>query len=435
MTILLAYAATLLVAVYLSERAHRTVLSTAVLFLLMGVLLGESGFDWITPAPDEPALELFADLALVSVLYTDGMRLGLSDLRQAWRLPGRALLFGLPLTLLGTALLAHFMVGLSWVESCLVGAVLSPTDPVFAAAVVGRREVPGRLRSLINIESGLNDGLALPIVLILLAVAHEQPPSIASIGLELAAGIAIGVLIPWLALQIERARFFGVAAPYEPILPFAIGLLVFAIAGLTRANEYLAAFSAGVTIATFGPAVRDRFREFGEILTELLKLAALLAFGALISRRFLLDASMSKYAFVALALILPRPLAMGISLLGSELDRKERAVAAWFGPKGFASVVYAILLLKSGVPNAGQLFQLAALVTAASILAHSSTDIFVVYWFRQVEKEEEHERELTGVVRAEDTSNDNDAEDAPTHPRPEEDLLGYQEPTETPLRR
>jgi NhaP-type Na+/H+ or K+/H+ antiporter len=335
--------------------------------------------------------------------------------------------------LLGTALLAHFMVGLSWVESCLVGAVLSPTDPVFAAAVVGRREVPGRLRSLINIESGLNDGLALPIVLILLAVAHEQPPSIATIGVELAAGIAIGVLIPWLALQIERARFFGVATPYEPILPFAIGLLVFAIAGLTRANEYLAAFSAGVTIATFGPAVRDRFREFGEILTELLKLAALLAFGALISRRFLLDASMSKYAFVALALILPRPLAMGISLLGSELDRKERAVAAWFGPKGFASVVYAILLLKSGVPNAGQLFQLAALVTAASILAHSSTDIFVVYWFRQADKEEEPEKESIGVVRAEDTSND--AEDSPTHPRPEEDLLGYPEPTETPARR
>ena len=108
---------------------------------------------------------MIAELALFSVLYTDGMRAPVRDLVSAWRLPGRALLLGLPLTLLGTALLARYVVGLSWAESILIGAALSPTDPVFAAAIVGREGIPSRLRFLLNVESGLNDGLALAIAL------------------------------------------------------------------------------------------------------------------------------------------------------------------------------------------------------------------------------------------------------------------------------
>lgn len=104
------------------------------------------------------------------------MRVGFKDLRSAWRLPGRALLFGLPLTLALTAVFAHYIVGLPWLESLLLGAILAPTDPVFAAAIVGREEVPGRLRHLLNVESGVNDGLALPFVLVLLALTGGVPP-------------------------------------------------------------------------------------------------------------------------------------------------------------------------------------------------------------------------------------------------------------------
>ena len=174
MTAVFVFALTLLLAVLVSDLADRTILSTAVLFLLAGFTAGEGMLGIVRLTPEAPAVAVLAELALFSVLFTDGMRVGLKDLASAWRLPGRALLFGLPLTLLGTAMVARWVAGLTWAESFLVGAVLSPTDPVFAAAIVGRQEVPARLRQLLNVESGLNDGLALPIVLAMLAVVGSR---------------------------------------------------------------------------------------------------------------------------------------------------------------------------------------------------------------------------------------------------------------------
>jgi len=168
--ILLAFAALLFGAVLLSSSAQRSVLSTAVLFLVAGFVLGKGTAGLIVVRPDEPLVAQFTELALFSVLFTDGMRFPLRHLKEIWRLPGRALLYGMPLTLFGTALVAYFLVGLSWVEAALVGAVLSPTDPVFASALVGNDKVPGRLRHLLNVESGVNDGLALPFVIVLLAL-------------------------------------------------------------------------------------------------------------------------------------------------------------------------------------------------------------------------------------------------------------------------
>jgi NhaP-type Na+/H+ or K+/H+ antiporter len=168
MLAVLIFAITLLVAVLLSGLARRSVLSTAVLFLASGFILG-GALGWVVLRPDEPVVARFAELAIFSVLFTEGMRVSVGDLTSAWRLPGRALLFGLPLTLIATASLAQWVAGLPWGDSLLLGAILSPTDPVFAAAIVGREEAPGRLRHLLNVECGLNDGLALPIVIALIA--------------------------------------------------------------------------------------------------------------------------------------------------------------------------------------------------------------------------------------------------------------------------
>ena len=116
-------------------------------------------------------MSTLADLALFTVLFVDGGRLSLRELRAGWRLSGRALGLGMPLALVLVAVATHYLVGLDWTTALLVGAILSPTDPVFASAIVGRSEVPQRLRRLLNVESGVNDGLALPFVLIFLALA------------------------------------------------------------------------------------------------------------------------------------------------------------------------------------------------------------------------------------------------------------------------
>lgn len=170
-SLLLAFAAVLLVAVLVSCLAHRTILSTAALFLVAGFVLGEGVSGVVPVRPGDCIVSVLAELALFSVLFTDGMRGGWGELRGAWRLPGRALGWGLPLTLLVTAGLAHFLVGPAWAQSLLIGAVLAPTDPVFAAALVGNERVLPRLRRLLNVESGVNDGLALPFVVLFLAIA------------------------------------------------------------------------------------------------------------------------------------------------------------------------------------------------------------------------------------------------------------------------
>ncbi|MGS2617093.1 cation:proton antiporter [Micromonospora sp. LZ34] len=380
--LLFAFAAVLLLAVLLSSLTHRTILSTAVLFLVAGFVLGPETTGVLDIAADSPTVATLAQLTLFAVLFTDGMRLGWADLRSAWRLPGRALGWGLPLTLLITALLAHYVAGLDWPEALLIGAILSPTDPVFAAALVGNERVPGRLRRLLNVESGLNDGLALPFVILFLAVAAgAEDLHLDKLGLELLLGVVIGVAVPWLALRLERLPFFSASTQYEPLNAVAIGLLVLALGQVTHANLYLAAFAAGITVATFGERQRESFEHFGELLAELFKLAALLVFGALISFQFLGEINWSGWVFAVLAIVVARPAALAVSFLGSHLTRTEQFAAMWFGPKGFASVVYSLLVLEAAIPAADEVFHLVALTVVLSILAHSSTDLVVARIF------------------------------------------------------
>jgi NhaP-type Na+/H+ or K+/H+ antiporter len=386
-TLLLGFAALLLVGVLVSERANRTILSTAVLFLVGGFVLGSGVGDVLVITPEDAVVGTLAELALFSVLFTDGMRVGLGDLKKAWQLPSRALLLGLPLTLLITAALAHYVAGLPWLESFLLGAVLAPTDPVFAAAIVGREEVPRRLRHILNVESGVNDGLALPVVLVLLAAAGGTETSGWTLVEEIAVGIGVGVVVPWSVMWLEQRTFLAATKTLEPLLIVSIGLLVLAISLATHANLFLAAFVAGVTVATTGPAFRHDFEQFGELISELLKLAAILVFGALITPAFLFqEISLAGWVFAVLALLLARPLALLASLWQSPLDLRERAAAMWFGPKGFASVVYGLLVLRSGIELSDTLFHLVALVIVLSILAHSSTDVLIAKQFDTVEK-------------------------------------------------
>ncbi|MBG6226468.1 NhaP-type Na+/H+ or K+/H+ antiporter [Arthrobacter sp. CAN_A2] len=377
-SLLLCFAVLLLIGVLISERASRTILSTAVLFLISGFLLGPGVLGVLSVEAGDPVVKGLAELALFSVLFTDGMRVGWKDLRSAWQLPGRALLLGLPLTLLITAVLAHYVAGVPWLEAFLLGAVLAPTDPVFASAIVGREEVPGRLRHLLNVESGVNDGLALPIVLVLLAAAGGSDAEGWQLAGEIGFGIVVGVLVPLAVLTLERLPFLKAEKNLQPLLTVSVGLLVLALCTVTHANLFLGAFSAGITMASYRPEVREDFEQFGELVTELLKLAAILVFGALMTPVFLFqEIPLTGWIFAVLALVVARPVALYISFLGSNFPVPLQIAAMWFGPKGFASVVYGLLVLESGIDQANVLYHLVALVIVISILAHSSTDVVV----------------------------------------------------------
>jgi len=385
-TVLLALGVTLFAGVLISGLAARSVLSTAVLFLFTGILLGQGGLGVIGLAPDDAAVSRFTELALFIVLFTEGMRMRVSDLRSTWHLPGRALLVGMPITLLATAALGHWVAALPWAWALLLGAALSPTDPVFAATLVGREEVPRRLRWLLNLESGLNDGLALPLVVALLAVVSSEPSaSVAAAVGALVTGTLLGMVVPWAAIRLEQSRLFDATPLYLPLNVLAVGIIVFSAAHLTGANEFLAAFAAGVTTASTSDAARRAFDEHGRLLAELAKLAALLTFGALVSPAFLAEVSWRGYLLAMLVLLFVRPIALAVALSRTRLGGREWAAAAWFGPKGFASVFYGLLILQTRGSRADEVFHLIAIVVAASIVVHSSTDVLVARWVRRAQ--------------------------------------------------
>ncbi|MET9848377.1 cation:proton antiporter, partial [Streptomyces ossamyceticus] len=341
-----------------------------------------------------------ADLALFAVLFTDGMHVSLPKLRANWRNPARALGLGMPLAFVGTALITHYLAGLDWTTSFLVGAVLAPTDPVFASAIVGRKEVPAKLRQLLNVESGINDGLALPVVLVLIAAAgptsgHAEA-DLGKIALELLLGLAFGLALPFVVIELVRFRLLGAEPKLQPLLPLAIGVILYAVCHLTHANPYLAAFSAGAVLTARSLEAKESFEPLGEALAELAKFAALLVFGALLTPQLFGDLSVGGYVAVILAIVLIRPASLLLSLLGTRFTRQEKLVAAWFGPKGFASVVYGLLVLQAGIPQGEEAFTLIAVCIAFSIVAHSSTDVPIARLF--------HVDDLAGVPSTADTS-------------------------------
>jgi NhaP-type Na+/H+ or K+/H+ antiporter len=383
--LIVVFGTALLVAVLLSGLAARSVLSTSLLFLLGGALVGDGALGLVHIDAGSPIVATTADLALFAVLFTDGMHVSFSSLRTAWRNPVRALGVGMPLAFAGMAVITHFLVGLDWTTSFLVGAVLAPTDPVFASAIVGRREVPARLRQLLNVESGVNDGLALPVVLLLIAAAGpaagmaEASPS--KIALELVGGLALGVALPLVVALLVRLPLLGAEPKLQPLLPLATGVILYATCHLTHANPYLAAFSAGAVLGSVSPESKAAFEPLGEALAELSKFAALLVFGSLLTPSLFGDLPVGGYVAVVLAIVLIRPVSLLVSLAGTGIDRRERYTAAWFGPKGFASVVYGLLVLQSGIPHGKQAYTLIAVCIAFSIVAHSSTDVPIARMF------------------------------------------------------
>ncbi len=383
--LVLVFGVALLVAVLLSGLAARSVLSTTLLFLAGGALVGDGMLGLIHVSPSSGIVQVTADLALFAVLFTDGMHVSFGTLRRRWRYPARALGLGMPLAFAGIALLAHYLVGLDWVTSFLVGAVLSPTDPVFASAIVQREEVPARLRQLLNVESGVNDGLALPFVLIFIAAAgptsHSSEASIGTIAAELAGGLALGIVIPLAVSLVARLPLLGAEPRLQPLAPLAVGVTLYAVCHVTHANAYLAAFSAGAVLAWVSPEAQRAFAPLGDSLSELAKFAALLVFGALLTGELFSELSLGGYVVAVLAIVLIRPASLLVSLIGTEFGRREKLTAAWFGPKGFASVVYGLLVLQSGIPMADDAFTLVAVTIAFSIVAHSSSDVPIARLF------------------------------------------------------
>ncbi|WP_368680525.1 cation:proton antiporter (plasmid) [Rhodococcus opacus] len=378
MTFALTFGLALLIAVLVSALSARSPLSTSLVFLVAGLVAGPLILD--VEHLSASVIRQVASVTLFAVLFADGQRAPLAVLRRQWREPARALLIGMPLTFAVVAALAHFLIGLDWAGAMLVGAILAPTDPVFASALVGRDDIPGGLRSLLNIESGLNDGLALPVVLVLVGVLGGNPPGESvEIGVligEVLLGVVLGVLLPLATAALVHLPFFGVEPRVQPLGPLAVAVLLFVACDALGANLYLAAFTAGITLATVSPQASESFAPVGELVSELSKNGALLAFGALASPALFADIGAPGWVFAVLAVAIGRPGPVMIALHGTRsLTVQHRLAAAWFGPKGFASVVYGLLVLESGIADEAEILALVVATVLVSITVHSTSDV------------------------------------------------------------
>ncbi|WP_435741684.1 cation:proton antiporter [Nocardioides sp. SYSU DS0663] len=382
--LLLTFGAALLLAVLTSSLASRSPLSTTGVFLAAGIVTGPLVLDLVDVST--PNVELAAEVALFVILFTDGQHAPWSVLRRHWNAPARALLLGMPISLLVVAALGHWVAGLPWASALVLGAILAPTDPVFASALVGREDVPKGVRHLLNIESGLNDGLALLAVLVLVGVAGGDPEGWSTdpwiLLLELGVGIVLGVVLPLLVDLVLRLPGVESIPSLRPLGVIAVAVLLYGVCELVHANQFLAAFVAGATIATLRPRVSESFRETGELVSELAKGGALIAFAGLLEPELFLDAGWTALVVALLVVAISRPLPILAVLPGSGLDRRARIAVAWFGPKGFASVAYGVIVASSGIPDADEVLAIVTVTVLVSVLAHSTTDVVVANWLR-----------------------------------------------------
>jgi NhaP-type Na+/H+ or K+/H+ antiporter len=380
---LLLFGGLLAVVAALSGVMKGTVLSASVLSVALGIGLAATGVIHLD-AGDEAIVELI-ELALVLTLFSDGMFVERELLARHWSPVARALAIAMPITLALLALAAKLLFpDLSWAEAFLLGAVLSATDPVVTSAVVTSKLVPESVRHTLNLESGLNDGLALPFVLFFLVLATpggDAATEAAKLVGQAGVGALIGLGLGFLGGRLHpRLPGGGLTARYEGIYAIGIALFAFGLAEVTWANGLIAAFVCGIAMAASERQVPEGFIEFAEATSAILQVMTFFVFGGLIVATGFHHSIPPLILFVVFALLVARPAAVLISFLRTGIPKSEKLFMAWFGPKGVASMLFALFVLKSQVENAGLIFDIASLAIIASIVAHGLTDTVGAQW-------------------------------------------------------
>jgi len=380
---ILLFGALLTVVAALSGLMRGTVLSASVLSVALGILLAAVGAVSVD-ATDHSIVELI-ELALVLTLFSDGMFVERELLRRHWSPVARALVIAMPITMALVGLAAKGLFSeLSWPEAFLLGAVLAPTDPVVTSAVVASRLVPSAVRHTLNLESGLNDGLALPFVLFFLVFASptgDAGSEAAKLAGEAVVGAVAGLLLGYMGGRLHRhLPGGGLTQRYEGIYAVGFGLVAFGLTESTIGNGLIAAFVCGIAMGATEHDVPQGFVEFAENASTILQVITFFVFGALIVATGYDRDVPALVAFVAFALLVARPLAVLLSFLRTRLPRAQRIFIAWFGPKGVSSMLFALFVLKSQVGNGELIFDIAAIAVVASIAAHGLTDTVGARW-------------------------------------------------------
>ena len=376
----------------LSGRLEKSPITPPMVFLTVGLLGCSQGLGTLSLEPDNEFFHILAELTLVLVLFVDASRIDLGLLWRQHRIPMRMLSLGLPLTIvLGAAAALWLFDFLNFWQAAVVAAILAPTDAALGQAVVSNRRVPVRIRQGLNVESGLNDGIALPAVVILISCmaaslhltggGEEQRDAAYWLGFtakQVIFGPLAGILIGFVGGRLVQwgQRSGWMTHIFQDLSAVAMALAAFSIAEFVGGNGFIAAFTAGLTLGNTSKQVCECLYEFGEAEGQLMTLLVFMIFGAAMVPPALehFDGRVVVYALLSLTLI--RMLPVAISLIGLKLRWDTRLFLGWFGPRGIASILFALLLFEETGMEAGAVDRMTAIIFTTvlfSVFLHGLT--------------------------------------------------------------
>jgi NhaP-type Na+/H+ or K+/H+ antiporter len=368
----------IIVAALLSGLIDRSDVPQVGVFLALGAILGPAGLQLLDVSLDSPILRVVATLSLVLVLFTDAVSLSVAEVSRHRLLAFLVLGPGTVLSAALIALAAWWLLDFSPSSSAMIGAALASTDPVMLRGLLKRPGLPAPVCLALRLESGLNDIVLLPIILVTMAFLSHT----GSLGLESArlalelfllgpgAGVAVGLLSLG-ALDLVR-RKTGVRREYESLYSLGVAFAAYAAAEAVHGSGFLAAFCAGLTIAALDVELCDCFLEYGQTTAEMTLLFTFILFGSSLVWQGLLALNGTTLLF-AIAAVLVRPIAVFLSLARTSLDRRTRLLIAWFGPRGLSSLLLILVPVFAGVPGSDQLFVICCLVVLMSVALHGSS--------------------------------------------------------------
>src|SRR5919106_2078670 len=366
-----------------SDRLSMSPITAPMVFTTIGLIVGTGGLGWFDLDLEAVSVSILVEATLVLVLFTDAIRIDLRALRHQATFPARLLAIGLPLAIVfGTIVAVLLFDELTWPEAALVAAVLAPTDAALGQAVVSNQRLPVRIRQGLNAESGLNDGIMVPVVTVLLAIAAAETQSsgydvwgefiIRQVGFGLLSGVVIGLAGAWILHR--RAVANHVEGIYRQLATLAVAAAAFTTAELLEGNGFIAAFVAGLAFGHIAREQCEGISDFTQDESELLASTSFLLFGAVVAGSLIdqLDWQVALYAVASLTIIRMVPALIGMTGSGTLLE--TRLFVGWFGPRGLASILFALFVLEHlDSPNTTTIFLIATWTVLASIYAHGLT--------------------------------------------------------------
>jgi sodium/hydrogen antiporter len=377
---LVVFAVFILIYSTVAGAVERTWISGAIIFTAFGILIGPEGLGLISFKADREAIRTLAELTLALVLFADAAGADIGVLRKTKRLPIRLLLLGLPMTLLlGFGVAALLFQKFSLFEAALLATMLAPTDAALGKAVVTNETVPNAIRQGLNVESGLNDGICVPILFLFLALATgtsgEGSPGYLAIMLvaeEVGIGLSVGLLLTlvaiWMLKYARRRQWLTETWIQMPIV--ALAFTCFAAAQLLGGSGFIAAFSGGLLFGAIAKQHREEFLHWAEASGDTMALITWVIFGSVLADKVIGHLNWAVLLYAVLSLTLIRMLPVFFVLTGLKVNTEGKLFIGWFGPRGLASIVFAVIVLNANVTNSGPIAVIVSCTVILSIIAH-----------------------------------------------------------------